>query len=94
MYYYHFKTDCQKGIHSSLTDARCTMKVFMEGYTKMPSSTVPNFDQQINLNSQETKHKKLWCPENEDFRVNCKCVACKIVINSSQSQTNFINTFV
>jgi len=85
IFFFHFGTDCQKGEHSALQDAKNTHKCFMDGYTKeksLWSSTGKqcyDFSDQVNLNSKEKHNKLTFCSTLNLFSKNCKCTECKNV---------------
>ncbi|OXA40896.1 hypothetical protein Fcan01_24195 [Folsomia candida] len=87
IYFYHFKEDCQfQKPHNAVTDAICTMRIFLEGYIplKQKSGLVGvrhnmgevDFSDAIKLKDMD-KLQERFCKPNNEFRVGCQCEYCE-----------------
>lgn len=85
IYFYHFKEDFQYATHDCLTDAKATMKVFLEGYIPMKLKGNPAFQENVegfdfsgvpNLRSL-AETKKFYCKPMDTFLKDCPCNYCK-----------------
>ncbi|OXA41479.1 hypothetical protein Fcan01_23634 [Folsomia candida] len=87
IYFYHFKEDCQfQKPHNAVTDAICTMRIFLEGYIPLKEKSglvgvrhnmgEVDFSDAIKLKNMD-KLQKRYCKPSNEFRVGCQCEYCE-----------------
>lgn len=72
IYFYHFGADFQRGPHDATTDARATMKIFIDGYCNLDFSQSYDFSEVPNL-KLKAKEGLFWCAKAKKFSIPCEC---------------------